>query len=416
MANSVLEVRQARREGVRIVIGLAGVSGSGKTVTALMLAYGLANYDPTKIGFIDTENRRGSLNADIFQKVDPPSKAPFLIGDLFAPFSPQRYIEAIKIFEQEKIEVLIIDSASHAWEGPGGCQDIAGEENKYWNRAKKEHKRFVTAALQCDMHVIICFRAREKVEMERREVDGKMKTVYTDMGLQPITEKNVMFDMTASLMMHDRGLRQDVLKPIDELINVMGREKGYLTPKDGKDIRDWVGGAKQLDPTVERFRNRLISNTEGGVTHITECWNKTPEVVQTALGDGFKKTLIASATAYDKAKADAEDAEKDASSNAPAAATSTAAAIMDQAKKGKKAAADAASSTPASKTEAEATAPAKVEPEPAAKAAAEQPAPAPATPAAVVQPTPAAAVQTAPVPAAAPKSTPAAGTLEEPMF
>jgi hypothetical protein len=293
-------------------------------VTAIELAYGMANYDPTKIGFIDAENRRGSLNADILQHSTPPTSVAFQIGDLVAPFSPQRYIDAINEFAKTGIEVLVIDSITHEHEGPGGLLEIAGIDNKYWNRAKFEHKRFVNALLQSDMHIIVCVRAREKISMDRvRDDKGNMKTDIQDVGLQPITEKNLMFEMSASLMMHDEGMTQTVLKCPGALREVLGRTKGYITALDGKCIRDWVDGAKQLDPTVEKFRNRLLSVCEKGVEYIGGAWDKTPANVQTALGATFHGTLVASATSYDKARADAE-AAPDATAQTTATTDATA--------------------------------------------------------------------------------------------
>jgi hypothetical protein len=326
--SNVLEIRPAQREGARLVIGLAGVSGSGKTYTAIELAYGLADYDATKIGFIDTENRRGSLYADILQNSKPPTGTPFMIGDLVAPFSPQRYIDAINDFAKTGIEVLVIDSITHEHEGAGGLLEIAGQDNKYWNRAKAEHKRFVNALLQSDMHVIVCVRAREKISMDRvRDDKGNMKTDIQDVGLQPITEKNLMFEMSASLMMHDEGARQTVLKCPAALASALGRKEGYITALDGKCIRDWVDGAKQLDPTVEKFRNRLISVCEKGAAYVESAWSQTPAAVQAALGSQFHATLTASASAYDKARADAEAApDAPAHVTAPTGATAAVAA------------------------------------------------------------------------------------------
>jgi len=65
MSDSPFVTREARREGAKVVIALAGTSGSGKTYTAIILAYGLAGYDASKVGFLDTENKRGSLYSDI---------------------------------------------------------------------------------------------------------------------------------------------------------------------------------------------------------------------------------------------------------------------------------------------------------------------------------------------------------------
>ena len=136
----ILDIREAKRAGSRVVIGIAGPSGSGKTYTALKIAEGMVD-NTKKIGFLDTENKRGSLYADILG-------SPFMIGDLFPPFSPARYSEAIKEFQAAGVEVLIVDSVSHEWEGEGGCEDIANNTNSKianWKGAKSEHKKFMNA-------------------------------------------------------------------------------------------------------------------------------------------------------------------------------------------------------------------------------------------------------------------------------
>lgn len=308
----VLEIRQARREGARVLIILAGVSGSGKTYTALELALGMANRDPSKIGFLDTENRRGSLYADIFS--DPARKdrtdEPFLIGDLFAPFSPQRYIDAIHAFQEAGVKVLVIDSGSHEWEGIGGCVDIAEAGNPKlpnWNKAKAEHKRFMNAMLTCDMDIILCLRAREKSKPEKRMVDGREKTVYIDMGLQAITEKNVLFEATASLMLHEEGTRQDVVKCPGPIREFLARGEGYITAEDGAGIRRWIDGGCKLDPAVERYRNRLLSVTENGAAYIRESWSKVPQEIRTSLGEEFLASLVASAEAHEAHQASARE-------------------------------------------------------------------------------------------------------------
>lgn len=291
---SILQIRKAQREGARLLIMLSGVSGGGKTYTALQLGYGLANGDSSKLGVLDTENRRGSLYADCL-----PGSAQFLIGDLTPPFSPTRYIQAIEEFEKAGVEVLIIDSGSHEWEGIGGCQEIAEAGNPRmpnWNKAKAEHKRFMSKLLTSNCHIILCLRAREKAKPE--VVNGK--TVYQELGLQPITEKNVVFEATASLMVHDQGLRREVMKCPADLQAILGKEDGYLGEPEGRALRAWVDGAKQQDPVLEKWRNSLISAAEKGEVHIGDCWWKqTPQKIRTALGDAFYATVMESAKAFD---------------------------------------------------------------------------------------------------------------------
>lgn len=296
---SVIQIREAQREGARLFIALAGISGSGKTYSALQLAYGLAGYDASKVGLLDTENRRGSLYADILR--DKGGKIQrFLIGDLFAPFSPQRYVDAIQEFQKAGVRVLVIDSVTHEWEGTGGCEEIAtagDPKTPRWNTAKREHKRFMNAALQCDMHVIACVRAREKVKLVKG-ANGKAE--YEPLGIMPVQEKNFMFECTASLLMWDSGRSQQVLKCPEELRGILGREKGYITAADGAALLAWVNGGQQLDPRVEAFRNRLQSVTEKGRAFIEAAWAKVPGAIQAALGEDFRQQLLAAASAFDQ--------------------------------------------------------------------------------------------------------------------
>jgi len=286
---SIIQIREAKREGARLVIGIAGVSGSGKTYTALQLAYGLANMNAGKVGFLDTENKRGSLYADSLP-------SPFLIGDLYAPFSPKRYAEAIKEFQSAGVEVLVIDSVTHEWEGSGGCEEIATNTNSRmadWKKAKAEHKVFMNVLLQSDMHIIACIRAREKVD-------------FTDprnprpLGIQPIQEKNFMFEMTASLLMQDAGRSQSVLKCPDELSVILGRGVDYLTAADGMMLRKWVDGATQLDPLVEHHRNALQTVTESGLVALGDAWKLVPAKVRAALGKDCLDRLKHSAATFDE--------------------------------------------------------------------------------------------------------------------
>src|SRR6266511_4630310 len=111
-----MQLQQASRKNAKIKMALQGPSGSGKTYGALLLAFGLCN-DWTKIAVIDTENHSSELYAHLGN---------YKVLHLQAPFSPERYIEAIKVCEKAGIEVIIIDSISHEWEGIGGILEVHG--------------------------------------------------------------------------------------------------------------------------------------------------------------------------------------------------------------------------------------------------------------------------------------------------
>jgi hypothetical protein len=300
---SVIQIRKAERSGARLVVGLAGISGSGKTYTGLQVAWGLAGFDASKVGLLDTENRRGSLYADALKDADG-NVHQFMIGDLYPPFSPDRYAEAIHAFQKAGVEVLVVDSTTHEWEGSGGCEEIAHNTSAKmsdWKKAKAAHKRFMSALLQTDMHIIPCIRAREKMNF----TDSRNPVSE---GIQPIQEKNFMFEMTVSLMMWNEGTAQQVLKCPEELKPILGRGQGYMTAQDGYALRQWVEGAGG-DKSLGKWRNRLQSITEKGQKYVSEAWEKTPGKIREALGNDFYLSIINSAKAFDQQHRDEEIAK-----------------------------------------------------------------------------------------------------------
>jgi len=309
---TIFQIEEAQREGARLVIGLGGVSGGGKTYTALQLAYGMANYNSKKVGFVCSENKRGRLYSDSL--IDPATGEVqrFLIGDLTAPFSPQRYIDAIDAFVKAGVEVLVIDSVSHEYEGIGGLEDIAqagNPKNPNWAKAKGEHKRFMNALLQSPLHIIACMRAREKTKQEM--VNGKLQ--YVPLGVMPIQEKNFSFELTASLMMWNEGKSQEVLKCPSELRDILGRQEGYITAADGAALRAWVDGAKQqLDPEVERARSNLNLICEHGYAALQEAWGKLPAKIRKAIGSAGLEVLKQSAQSFDAQRTSTDQAGVDA--------------------------------------------------------------------------------------------------------
>lgn len=298
---SILNIRPVVRAGSKLVIGVAGQSGSGKTLTALYLARGMVDC-ASKIGFLDTENRRGSLYANALD-------GPFMIGDLFYPFSPDRYLNAIKEFQAAGVEVLIIDSISHEWES--GCAEIAeapllrGKKMADWKKAKAEHKKMMTVLLQSDMHIIVCIRAAEKM-------DFRNPAKPVSLGVQPLCEKNFMFEMTSSIMLFNEGQTQQHLKVPLELKPIFGDGNGYLGIETGKQILAWANSGN-IDAQLESCRNQMQLAANGGMAELTLAWGKVPKEVKLKLQAGMS-VFKATAQAIDEAAAQeftGENAEPD---------------------------------------------------------------------------------------------------------
>lgn len=293
---AILDIKPMERAGSKVVIGIAGPTGSGKTFTALKIARGMVSH-PSKIGGLDAENGRMKLYSNILDgKIQH--------ADLYAPFSPSRYAQAIKEFQDAGVEVLVIDSGSHEWEGEGSCSDIAeqpllnGKKMADWKRAKLEHKKFMTALLQSNMHIIICLRAREKTDFSNPKEPKPM-------GIHPVCERDFMFEMTVSMMMFDNGKVQEFTKLPEELRPIFfesGRDSyhnGYLGEAHGAGLLKWVNSGVKIDSEFEHWRSKLQMAASGGKAGLTKEAANVPDNMKEKIRAVWS-SLSASADEYDR--------------------------------------------------------------------------------------------------------------------
>lgn len=271
----MISFRPAVRENVNALLSFAGGTGSGKTLTAMRVARGLAGDKPFYV--IDTENRRALHYVDLV----PPGgeKVRFEYGEITDPFSPAKYIEAIDAAEKAGARVIIIDSASHEHAGEGGLLDMheaalqkmAGNDWQRreackmaaWVEPKGEHKKLVNRMLRCRAHLILCLRAETKIEMVK-DGNGKTqirpKTTLTGLdGWVPICEKNLPFEMTCSFLLTPD--KPGFPKPI----KLQEQHKAFfpldrpVTEESGRLLAAWAQGSTAAPPLAEESVSTLLS-------------------------------------------------------------------------------------------------------------------------------------------------------------
>ena len=249
--------RPATRENVGLLIGLIGPSGSGKTFSAMRLAKGMAGEKPFAV--IDTEAGRAKHYADLFR---------FDHGDLLPPFRPGAYEEAIKAADAAHYPVIVVDSFSHEHAGEGGLLDwqeeelsrMAGDDFRKreavkmasWIRPKMAHKAMVQRLLQVRAHLILCFRAEEKIEMVRNE-QGRMEvrpkaSPVGAGGWIPVCEKTLPYELTLSLLLTPDA--PGVPRPIK--LQAQHRtffpEGKEITEESGARLAEWAQGGASRPP------------------------------------------------------------------------------------------------------------------------------------------------------------------------
>jgi len=260
-----LEIQKAVRKAVPILIGIYGPTGSGKTLSALLLASGLA---PTKkVVLIDSEPPRARIHADNPRAVNALPDG-FDVIDLDAPYEPKRFVEAIDLCESRGYEVCIIDSLTDAWSGVGGCEDMK-EQTKSWNKPKLENKRMRDRIKATrTMHVICCFKAHEKTVIVEGEINpktGKPKQEYKSLGMQAETEKNNLFPLLIVFSVDADTHLATAKKVTPEPLQPAFNEPRLLRPEDGLLLRKWNDSAPSeggFDQLAKRAKAEALNGVE----------------------------------------------------------------------------------------------------------------------------------------------------------
>jgi hypothetical protein len=268
----ILNIVPAERAGAHLLIQLYGPPRSGKTYTALRIARGMVGPEG-KIGMLDTESGRARLYSD---------KVPggFVVGELTPPYTPRRYLEATDEFLRYGVDILVVDSFSHCWEGPGGVLEMAdqAEENgkkglSKWVGPKRDYKKLVSFLLSARMHMILCSRAKQPII--EAVVDGE-KTFLTQ-PWEPIQDKRLKYEMTIVVPMTlDGGYETESsrLKVPSDLLPLFQGE--LLDEGTGAAIAEWVQGGKPVDHALALLRQAAFDAAGGGTTVFTKWWNSVP--------------------------------------------------------------------------------------------------------------------------------------------
>lgn len=236
--------KKAERKQARLRLALAGPSGSGKTLSALLLATGLGG----KIAVIDTEHESASLYAEY---------ADFDVMSLGAPYSPERYIDAISSAETGGYSVLIIDSYSHEWIGAGGCLEIndAIAKQKYkgntwsaWNETTPRHRKLVDRILTSPLHIICTMRSKTET------VQGEGKKIIK-LGMKSEQREGSDYEFTVVLdLVHDGNVAiatKDRTRIFDQ--------PEVISADTGRRLIAWLNDGKKQDEHGVEAVNEAIS-------------------------------------------------------------------------------------------------------------------------------------------------------------
>lgn len=272
-----MQLQQASRKRARIKMAMQGPSGSGKTMSALLVAFGLCN-DWTKIAVIDTENHSAELYSHLGK---------YNVVNIGSPYNPEKYIAAINLCEQSGMEVIIIDSISHEWEGSGGILDVhsnmAGNSFTNWGKLTPRHNDFIQAILQSPCHIIGTIRSKQDYVLS--EKNGKM--IPEKVGLKGVTRDGMDYEFT---LVFEVDIKHNVSSSKDRTGLFGGKPEFKITKDTGKTIADWCNSGQEGSKEITPKQSNLVSeriNACMSIKDLLDLYKLQPTNIQEEYAKAF---------------------------------------------------------------------------------------------------------------------------------
>lgn len=256
-----MELRKSERKQAKIKLALQGSAGSGKTYSSLLLAKGLSNGDFSKVAIIDTENRSADLYAHL---------GSFNVLSMDAPYSPEKYIEAIDICLEAKMDVILVDSISHCWDYLLDVHsNMPGNSFTNWGKITPRQNAFVNKILQSNVHIISTMRVKQDYVLNQK--NGKF--VPEKVGLKAIQRNDLDYEFT---IVFDVDIAHQVKATKDRTGLFIDKPEFIINTSTGKKILDWCNQGVSLDDVKKEIN---ATTTLEGLRHLYQKYNSLKQQI-----------------------------------------------------------------------------------------------------------------------------------------
>lgn len=239
-------IKKASKQAKKLRILLSASSGSGKTMGALKIAYGMCK-DWSKICVIDSERGSAGMYADL---------GDYNTISLNAPYTPERYIEAITAAEDAGMEVIIVDSLSHEWEGEGGCLEIhskLGGTFQNWASVTPRHNKLINKLLTSSAHIICTVRRKEDYVISTNAA-GKAKV--EKLGMKEVQREGISYEVDLTFEITNTNHLAIATKDRTNLF--VNTPEFMIDVATGEMLKEWASkGRQEIDDALESIRNSV---------------------------------------------------------------------------------------------------------------------------------------------------------------
>ena len=233
-----MKLIKSNRRQAKIKMALQGPAGSGKTYSSLLIAKGLASGDFSKVAVIDSENGSSNLYAELGE---------FNVITL-DQYSPESYIQAIELCEKEGMEVIIIDSITHAWEFLLDYHgSLSGNSFTNWNKVTPRQRAFIDKILKSSSHIIATMRTKQDYVLN--QINGKF--IPEKVGLKAVQRDGVEYEFTIIMNL---DIKHFTTSSKDRTGMFMDKPEFQITMGVGKKIKEWCNQGIDLESMIGNIK------------------------------------------------------------------------------------------------------------------------------------------------------------------
>lgn len=278
------EVKKAKRSRRPLKISMEGLSGQGKTYTALRLAFDMKRHGIAKrILVIDSENESAGLYAGTtedgeawdYDTVDMPAEKR----------NPNGYTEAYEWAVAQGYDILIFDSLSHAWHGALQQVDQYAKQHKGdklggWAIITPQQQEMLQTLTDPRAHCIVTMRV--KSDFQDQEVNGKTRKVKVGTKADQRDGTEYEYDLVLKFEMGNEVYVEKV-RGCSEMNGKATRMPG---PKFWEPLFRWWLSAEPTAPAVSPEEQHTAAlRAAKSMPELVAAWGAVPKALQPKLAD-----------------------------------------------------------------------------------------------------------------------------------
>lgn len=170
-----VKLRKAKPEKGKLKVCLYGSYGSGKSLTALLLAEWLAKKEKKRIAYIDTEHSTDFYAAAVPERTVHPEAFDFDRDVTRSILDVRDFLQTV---DTDVYGVVVLDSITHLWDSAkeiysGKMTRVGSFPIQAWQVIKRPWKQMMEAGVNGQFHFIICGRLGNVFEENE---EGKMES------------------------------------------------------------------------------------------------------------------------------------------------------------------------------------------------------------------------------------------------